>query len=360
MSDQEEKVEQFKGVTGANDERARFFLDSSAWQVEVAIARYYENEGGDDADVSLVEDVPEPTIIAKKPAPRAKSSNFHTLNTLTTSSDEEEEGQAYYAGGSEHSGQQVLGPPKNRNIVSDMFRSVQEHGVEILDPAASSSGSRVFKGTGYKLGQDTNDTVVIPGAADPVPPRQVTLRLWQNGFSINDEDLRTYNDPDNRDFLESIRRGEIPHELRQGGSEIHLAMEDHRMEEFRKITSRKGGKVFQGQGYTLGSPTPKVIGAPNNEDKPANEAKAKETTNVNTSEPTTNLQIRLADGTRLVGQFNHEHTVGAVRNYITIARPQYQTQPFNLMSSYPSKVLEDSQTLKEAGLLNAAIMQKLI
>lgn len=72
------------------------------------------------------------------------------------------------------------------------------------------------------------------------------------------------------------------------------------------------------------------------------------------------LQIRLADGSRLVGQFNHEHTVAQVRNYIVAARPQYQTQPFNLLSTYPSKLLNDGETLAEAGILNAAIMQKLI
>lgn len=71
------------------------------------------------------------------------------------------------------------------------------------------------------------------------------------------------------------------------------------------------------------------------------------------------LQIRLADGSRLVGQFNHGHTVAQVRQYITTARPQYETQTFNLLSTYPSKVLEDGLTLKEAGLLNSSIMQKL-
>lgn len=71
------------------------------------------------------------------------------------------------------------------------------------------------------------------------------------------------------------------------------------------------------------------------------------------------LQIRLADGSRLVGQFNHDHTVAQVRQYIITARPQYQTQTFNLLSTYPSKILEDALTLKEAGLLNSSIMQKL-
>lgn len=54
---------------------------------------------------------------------------FHTVSglNLDSSSDEEEGGQAFYAGGSTHSGQQVLGPARPRNqIVDEMFRSVKE------------------------------------------------------------------------------------------------------------------------------------------------------------------------------------------------------------------------------------------
>lgn len=36
--------------------------------------------------------------------------------------------------------------------------------------------------------------------------------------------------------------------------------------------------------------------------------------------PTTSLQIRLADGSRLIGTFNQSHTIGDVRRYI-IAYP---------------------------------------
>lgn len=71
------------------------------------------------------------------------------------------------------------------------------------------------------------------------------------------------------------------------------------------------------------------------------------------------LQIRLADGSRLIGQFNHNHTIGEVRSFIIAARPQYETRPFALLSSYPSKELNDSQTIEDAGILNSAIMQKL-
>ncbi|KAJ8911566.1 hypothetical protein NQ315_007947, partial [Exocentrus adspersus] len=187
---------------------------------KVALARYYENDGN---DVELVDNAPQeaPTETKESVAtskPKSKSSNFATINTFTTSSDEEE-GQAYYAGGSEHSGQQILGPPKKQDIVADMFKSVHEHGVEILEPGTSSSNSKAFRGTGYKLGQDSTDSEIIPGAPEPTLPAEVTLRLWQNGFSVNDGNLRIYTDPQNKEFLESIRRGEIPQELRQGTSE---------------------------------------------------------------------------------------------------------------------------------------------
>lgn len=58
---------------------------------------------------------------------KAKSQNkrFATVTNLNSSSSDEE-GQAFYAGGSEHSGQQVLGPSKRNDFVSEMFRSVQE------------------------------------------------------------------------------------------------------------------------------------------------------------------------------------------------------------------------------------------
>ena len=42
-------------------------------------------------------------------------------------SDEDEEGQAFYAGGSQQSGQQVLGPSKKKkDIVSKLFKNARE------------------------------------------------------------------------------------------------------------------------------------------------------------------------------------------------------------------------------------------
>ena len=42
--------------------------------------------------------------------------------------DDEEKGQAFYAGGSQHSGQQILGPPKKNpeKIIKDLFEKAKE------------------------------------------------------------------------------------------------------------------------------------------------------------------------------------------------------------------------------------------
>lgn len=39
---------------------------------------------------------------------------------------------------------------------------------------------------------------------------------------------------------------------------------------------------------------------------------------VNPAEPTTMIQVRLADGSRLSARFNHTHTISDIRNYITM------------------------------------------
>lgn len=99
----------------------------------MAVARFYENDGDDVVEQPAqqppqqVEEMSSPPEgSGPKPRPKRPASRFATLGSLNRASDDEEEGQAFYAGGSEHSGQQVLGPSKKKDIVADMFKSVQE------------------------------------------------------------------------------------------------------------------------------------------------------------------------------------------------------------------------------------------
>lgn len=78
----------------------------------------------------------------------------------------------------------------------------------IINKLNSFSG---FHGTGYRLGQTNDDHVTLPEQLSrpsrPTNIEPVILKLWRQGFSINDGDLRSYEEQSNKEFLESIMKG---------------------------------------------------------------------------------------------------------------------------------------------------------
>ena len=123
--------------------------------------------------------------------------------------------------------------------------------------------------------------------------------------------------------MKSIEQGAIPKELlRQNeGGEVHLDMQDHREEEF---VPEKPKYVLYNEGYKLGSPTPglttgstSTLSTTTSEsDKKLNEEKAKSELKLNESAPTTQIQVRLNDGSRLIIKLNLTHNLNDLRNYI--------------------------------------------
>ncbi|XP_076450662.1 NSFL1 cofactor p47-like [Babylonia areolata] len=376
MADRDEILNQFASITGVDQDRARFHLESSAWNLEVAIANFYEEHEEDEGSAAnpldveeLEEEVePEPQLLQrKKKTSKPKGGRFGTIDSLRGEEDSssDEEGQAFYAGGSERSGQQVLGPKKKNNdaFVSDLFQSARDHGAEEMESSAataSASRSSAFHGTGYRLGETEGPLESVAGPSIAAPRRQVdmTLKMWKKGFSIDSGDLRPYDDSVNKDFLESIRRGEVPHELIRmaKGGEVNLSMEDHRTEDF--VKPKVTVKAFTGEGHMLGSPAPAVVTTPSSGASAAATPAAQ--VDVDSSKPVTTLQIRLADGQRMVAKFNLTHTVGDIRTHIVSSHGQYASTSFVLMTTFPNKELTDErQTLEEAKLANAVIVQRL-
>lgn len=401
MSNAEELISQFVDVTGVSTERAKFYIESSNSNLEFALASFFETEHedvpmaevGSNVDESNVEaavaDVSDlmsevhqqirsvGTIGSSKPKKSSTKPKVTTLFNMnkSSSSDDEEEGQAFYAGGSERSGQQVLGPPRRKpeghDVVSEVFRLAQENGAEIVDQrnTPSSSGS-LYAGAGYRLGMTLDDHEALPNAtrsgsaARQQTNEPVVLKLWRQGFSINNGEIRHYEDPVNKEFLNSIKRGEIPNELRQlaGTGTVDFELEDHRHEEFKKQASKLS--AFSGKGHTLGSPVPNVI----NEDIPpasaesneTNQKKANESIIIDETQPIAMIQVRLVDGSRISGRFNHTHTVNDIRQFVTTARPVYENQNFILLITFPFKELTDGDlTIGSAGLQGSIIMQRL-
>ncbi|XP_064547897.1 NSFL1 cofactor p47 [Drosophila montana] len=406
-------IAQFIEITGGDENVARFYLSSCDWDIEQALGNYWSTQSdlpairtlvgqsetptptpapvtttsaaGASASVSAAPAAAAATATAAKAVPAATSAppkastakpKFATLSDMSKQSSSDDEHQAFYAGGSDRSGQQVLGPAKRKNFreqLTDMMRSAQEQNIaEVgVGPSTSAtanvSGGSVW-GQGMRLGMTDNDHTSV-GASRPAQPTEnkpvVVLKLWSQGFSIDGGELRHYDDPQNKEFLETVMRGEIPQELLEMGRMVNVDVEDHRQEDFKR---QAVPQTFKGSGQKLGSPvanivtnkTPEATATVAPADVANQEASARDAINLNAEAPSTTLQIRLADGSRLAAQFNLTHTVSDIRRFIQTARPQYSNSNFVLVSSFPTRELsDDSFTIEKAGLKNAALMQRL-
>uniref|UniRef100_A0A8C6G905 NSFL1 cofactor p47 n=1 Tax=Mus spicilegus TaxID=10103 RepID=A0A8C6G905_MUSSI len=295
--------------------------------IKIALASFYE-DGGDEDIVTVSQATPSSVSRGTAPSDNRVTSFrdlFHDQDE--EEEEEEEEGQRFYAGGSERSGQQIVGPPRKKSpneLVDDLFKGAKEHGPVAVERVTKSPGE----------------------TSKPRPfDVHVVLNLWKTGFSLDNGDLRSYQDPSNVPFLESIRRGEVPAELRglAHGGQVNLDMEDHMDEDFMKP---KGAfKAFTGKGQKLSSTAPQVLNTSSPAQQAENEAKASSSILINE---------------RLVQKFNHSHRISDIW-LIVDARPAMAATSFVLMTTFPNKELADeNQTLKEANLLNAVIVQRLI
>uniref|UniRef100_A0ABM5GL45 UBX domain-containing protein 2A n=1 Tax=Pogona vitticeps TaxID=103695 RepID=A0ABM5GL45_9SAUR len=186
-----------------------------------------------------------------------------------------------------------------------------------------------------------------------------TIKLWKNGFTVNDGELRSYTDVANQRFLDSIKKGQLPPELQKicGKEEVNVKVQDKKDQVY--TLKKPVFHPFSGQGYRLGSATPRIIYKVKKDVEESEKRKA--TVVLNNSEPITSIQIWLADGTRIVQRFNTSHRISHVRDFITNYQGQPGRNPFMLTTSLPFReLLDESLTLEEANLKNAVIVQRLI
>ncbi|KAJ6706756.1 UBX DOMAIN CONTAINING PROTEIN [Salix viminalis] len=303
----------------------------------------------------------------KKPAKPSSSraSGIRTLSDLNrrsgpdSDSDDEDAPQEYYTGG-EKSGMLVQDPTKGNDVDAIFNQARQLGAVEgPLDNLNQSSSSRSFTGTGRLLSGES-----VPSA--PQQPEAVVHNIvfWTNGFTVEDGPLRRLDDPENASFLEctspSIRKSECPKELepsdRRSSVHVNLIRRDQKCPEPEK----QRNVAFQGIGRTLGSTSASPASEPTADSAPLSSAPAPLMgLVVDKTLPSTSIQLRLADGTRMVAHFNNSNTVNDIRTFIDASRPggarNYQLQ----MMGFPPKLLtEPTQTIEQAGLSNSVVIQK--
>ncbi|XP_026983850.1 UBX domain-containing protein 2B isoform X3 [Sagmatias obliquidens] len=163
--------------------------------------------------------------------------------------------QRFYPSEHECSGLHIVRPSTGK-IVNELFKEAREHGAVPLNEATRASSddkSKSFTGGGYRLGNSFCKRSEYIYGENQLQDVQILLKLWSNGFSLDDGELRPYSDPTNAQFLESVKRGEIPLELQRlvHRGHVNLDMEDHHDEEY--IKPRLRFKAFSGEGQKLGS-----------------------------------------------------------------------------------------------------------
>ncbi|XP_032640763.1 UBX domain-containing protein 2A isoform X2 [Chelonoidis abingdonii] len=186
----------------------------------------------------------------------------------------------------------------------------------------------------------------------------IIIKLWKNGFTVNDGELRSYKDVANQQFLDSVKKGELPFELQKTfDDEVDVKVEDKKDEVY--LLKKSIFHPFSGQGYRLGSATPRIISKVK-KDLEAENKRPLPSISLNNLEPVTNIQIWLANGERIVQKFNVSHRISHVRDFITKYQGSQGSVPFSLTTSLPFlELLDETLTLGEANLQNAVIVQRL-
>jgi len=365
-------IKQFSEVTGCDADRARLLVEAAGGDLEGAVTAFFAEDGGAQQAPPPAREtaVPNPRpaqvqrTAARSTAPSSYSSGprIATFGSLASSDEPPPNTTDQYVGG-EKSGIAVQGNDGKgpRSQLKGLFDAARQQGATEA-PGPSGGGAAAAAATswgkGFTLGDnEVGSAQVGQSAAQPrstgLP--KVTITFYKEGFTVDngrdEAPLRRQDDPANAAFLESIRNGVVPPEI---GRDVEVALKDESSSEYVKPAA----KAFSGSGFRLGAAVPDVVMSTNTAEPAATPAPQQQpATAVDESLPTTRIQLRLANGTRLVAKFNPTQTVQDIRNFVDAAEPSQGN--YVLMTTFPNKKLEDmSQTIDDAKLCNAQIVQR--
>ncbi|MBA0629508.1 hypothetical protein Godav_024054, partial [Gossypium davidsonii] len=154
--------------------------------------------------------------------------------------------------------------------------------------------------------------------------------------------------------------------LIKGPVHVNLIKRNEKYPETKKHQTK-----FQGVGTTLSKQITPRAGSVGSNNTSATPEQTSSTSPLNTapspspglvveeSLPSTSIWLRLADGTRMVAHFNLHNTLGDIRSFIDAFRPESATIYQLQMMEFPPKLLVDpTQTVEQAGLINSVVIQK--
>jgi len=365
--DNETLIQNFKNITACTYEESKYYLESHQYNLEDSLATYFGESNTNQTSIPKVNIQSQSSISApptkitsnpqqSKPKVAPTKGGVRSLRDFANedSDDDDEEKVNWFTGG-EKSGIQVQAPKKKNkdDIIDDVMNVAKQSGAKSASEYQSQSNS--FTGSGFQLGSSNVPTKQVNN-----PPKEVrkSIAMWKNGFSLDDGPLRKYDDPVNASFLDDVKKGIVPREIRNSleydeRTEISVELKDNRNEDYKEPV--KVMTPFFGSGQKLGGPSTSSIptkSTSNNNISISNLEDIK----IDETQPTTNIQIRCADGSKLIGKFNLTHTIKDIRRFIDKSKG---ISNYDIFSSFPSKIIADeSQTISTAGLANSVVIQK--
>ncbi|CAR26153.1 hypothetical protein ZYGR_0E01360 [Zygosaccharomyces rouxii] len=283
---------------------------------------------------------------------------------------EDDENRNTFAGG-ETSGLEVADPNDPNSLIKDLLEKAKKGGQQVeqeSDAEQPKPKPKNFTGKGYRLGSivDAPNQVVenIPKESAPEKPRKVTrtITFWREGFQVGEGPLYRYDDPANSFYLNELNQGRAPLKLLdvEFGQEVDVNVYKKLDESYKPPKRKLGG--FQGQGQRLGSPVPGDSNASSVEpvkipESPAETKEEKDTHKSDSPRGDSSVQIRYANGKREVLRCNSTDTVQFL--YDHVRSNTTDSRAFSLNHAFPVKPIEEYQsTLKDAGLVNAVVVQR--
>lgn len=393
-------VQQFVGMCNTTPEQATQYLDANQWDLLAACNSYFQDddeakmEGQTSASrAEPKSDYTGPRTLDGRPAPQAASSSrargqpksqpkkkgIATLGSLGggahqhddddngddgfDDADDDDSRGNLFAGG-EKSGLAVQDPKQQeggpRKIISDILAKAKANASrpDATPQDTDAAGPSRFRGAGVTLGGEGVESRSIPDplGADPASggePQERILHIWQDGFSIEDGELRRFDDPANQADLQMIRSGRAPLHLMNVQHDQPVNVKLHQHESPYKPPPKKY-KPFSGSGQRLGSPVPGAGSSSAAAASPTTTATQEPA--IDPSQPTIMIRIQLPDGTRLPARFNTTNTVGDIYGFVQGASSETRSRPWVLATTFPNKehtdkdlVLADVAEFKKGG-----------
>ena len=176
---------------------------------------------------------------------------------------------------------------------------------------------------------------------------KLTLKLYKNGFILDDSPFRDISKPENKKFMDEVEKGYIPNELvKQGITDLGIALEDHRNENYEEPIPEKKFEAFSGKGQSLSQVNTQGLKV----DKNA-------VFKVDKNKPTCKINIRLFNGETVCEEFNLSNTV---RDIINFVQRISGSNNFSLLDGFPPKpITQVDKTIQELGLQGSMLTQRI-